>query len=167
MVVIFTPDEVLRIELEVVGFDHCRQNNVHRNTNLSRFKSHYGSLPIVYAQIWEDFQTTEVAEARIAVPKLVDFDYFLMAIHFLKCYPTEKQQEGIFKCCEKTARKWAWYYSTKMQALKVQKVSFLCVLDNPPKRYMITNTLLLALACAVPPLDCLAGAMESWQSGSE
>lgn len=48
MVVILTSDEVLRTGLEVIGFDHPRQTNVRRReTNLDRFKSHYGSLPIV------------------------------------------------------------------------------------------------------------------------
>jgi len=122
MVVIFTLDEILQKGLELCGFDRRRQSNVKRTTNLRRFKSHFGSNPIVYAQIWEDLQTTEIPEANISSSKPC-IDSFLMAMHLLKRYPTEDEQEGIFKICDKTARKWAWFYVQKVQALKKAKVS--------------------------------------------
>ncbi len=93
---ILTPDEVLETGLNLCGYDRGRQNKVCRATNLRRFSSHYGSLPIVYAQIWEDLQTTEIAEARIDSVKPC-VDSFLMAIHFLKRYPTEEERGGIFR----------------------------------------------------------------------
>jgi hypothetical protein len=46
--------------------------------------------------------------SRIA-PKLVDFDSFLLAMHFLKCYPTEKTQEGIFVMEQFHLTVAAWY----------------------------------------------------------
>ena len=54
---------------------------------MERFKSFYGSKPIVCAQIWEDLQTTDIVEARIEAKSQKDVDYFLMAHHFLTCYP--------------------------------------------------------------------------------
>lgn len=51
MVVILTPDEILRKGLYLVGFDRGRQENVVRATNLERFKAHFGSMPIVYAEL--------------------------------------------------------------------------------------------------------------------
>ena len=124
MVEILTANEILRKGLELVGFDWHRQRNVSRPTNLQRFRAHYGSNPVVYAQIWEDLQTTAIPEARIDT-KIADSDNFLMAIRFLKGYPTESEQAGIFKLCEKVVRKWTWYYACKVQALKGQKVSLL------------------------------------------
>lgn len=119
MVVVVTADELLRKGLELVGFDRDRQHRVCRATNLLRFKGHYGSNPIVYAQIWEDLQAKETPEEA----SKMDPDSFLMALHFLTRYPTEQEQAGIFKICDKTARTWSWIYAGKIQALKEQKVS--------------------------------------------
>ena len=57
MVVVLTVDKILQRGLALIGFNHCRQRSVSRATNLMRFRAHYGSNPIVYAQIWEDLQT--------------------------------------------------------------------------------------------------------------
>jgi hypothetical protein len=103
---ILTADEILRKVLLLVGFDAPLQQNVKRVTNVGRFKTHYGSDHLVYAQIWEDLQTTNNPEARIsgkATP-----DSFLQGVHFLKCYPEEAERAGTFKVCEKTARTWGW-----------------------------------------------------------
>jgi hypothetical protein len=120
MVVILTPDEMMRKGLELCGFDERRQNKVCRAKNIRRFKAHYGSSPVVYAQIWEDLQTTRIRAARIDGNACVDS--FLMAIHFLKVYPTEEVLSGLFKICDRSVRKWVWYYVTKIQALKKEKV---------------------------------------------
>ena len=101
MVVFLTADEFMRMGLERVGFNYRVQQKVLRTTNLTRFKAHYGSNPVVYAQIWEDLQTTTIPEARIPT-KLTDPDCFLMAIKFLKCYPTEQDLSGTFKRCDKS-----------------------------------------------------------------
>ena len=45
------------------GYDRSRQESVKESTNIGRFKSKYGSTPLVCAQIWEDLQTTEIPEA--------------------------------------------------------------------------------------------------------
>ena len=56
MVLVFTVDEVLQKGLVLIGFDRYRQQSVSRVTNLVRFRAHFGSDPVVYAQIWEDLQ---------------------------------------------------------------------------------------------------------------
>ena len=66
VLVILTADQILRTGLLVVGFSDRRIQNVERAKSLERFRTAYGSKPIVYAQIWEDLQTTEIPEARIA-----------------------------------------------------------------------------------------------------
>ena len=126
---ILTADDMLRKGLELGGFDRSRQKKVRRAQNLERFRALYGSNPVVYAEIFEDLQTTEIAEARVD-SDMICVDSFLMALHFLKCYPTENQLSGLFQICEKSARKWAWFYAKKIQALKQQKVSLLLWLTH-------------------------------------
>jgi hypothetical protein len=82
----------------------------------------YGSNPVVYAAIFEDLQMTQLPDARVD-PQTLCVESFLMAFHFMKCYPTENQLSGLFKICEKTARKWGWFYAKKIQALKEEKVN--------------------------------------------
>lgn len=104
------------------GFSRSRQQSVCRKTNLERFKSSYGSLPVVLAHIWEDLQTTTIPEAKINRAATKHFDRCLMAFYFLKVYPTEKREAGIFNVDEKTGRKWRWYFVEKVRALKKQKI---------------------------------------------
>lgn len=115
------PDDMLVRGLEMAGFDTVRQKRATRETNIKRFKAFYGSNPAVYSNIWEDLQTTTIPQAKID-PEKVGIDKLLSGIYFLKCYPTEEQRAGVLKICEKTARKWGWYFSQKIQALKEQKV---------------------------------------------
>jgi hypothetical protein len=82
-----------------------------------RFKSHFGSHPDVYAQIWEDLQSTADPEAPVNALDN-DLDAFLIGLHFLKCYPRESKQAGMFNISERTVRKYNWHYATKIQALK-------------------------------------------------
>jgi hypothetical protein len=118
---ILTADEFLLKGLELGGFDIRRQGRVSQKTNLERFKGLYGSNPIVYAQMWEDLQTTDIAESRLKANELC-VTRFLCSINFLKCYQSESERAGKFKICEKTARKWTWIYLKKIQGLKKAKV---------------------------------------------
>jgi hypothetical protein len=95
MVVILTADGMMRIGLEMGGFDGRRQNKACRALNLRRFMAHFRSNPIAYAQIWEDLQTTMIPKARIDGKVCVES--FLMAILFLKIYPTDPPRFGLTK----------------------------------------------------------------------
>lgn len=117
--VVVTADEMLAKGLELHGFD--RTSKVSCLLKKSRFKSLYGSQPVVYAQIWEDLQTTAIQEARVDA-RTTTIDHFLMSLHFLKCYPKESKLAADFKISEKTVRKWSWYFIKKIQALKQEKV---------------------------------------------
>jgi hypothetical protein len=118
---IATPDEILWKGLEMGGFNHRRQQRVKRDTCLRRFRALYGSNPIVYAEIIEDLQTTHIVKARVD-PKKMSVEKLLVAMNFLKCYQSEEVRAGQFNKSEKTARKWGWFYSKKIQALKDQKI---------------------------------------------
>jgi hypothetical protein len=92
---ILTADEFLKIGLQLVGYKKRRIRRAKKRSNVERFLGHYGSIPCIYAMIWEVLQTTEVKEARVPAEHL-KVEYFLMAMHHLKRYPTEVEQEGIF-----------------------------------------------------------------------
>ena len=119
---IVTPDFVLKQGLLMVGFDHYRIQKVLRTKNVNRFRSYFGSDPVVYATIWNDLHDATNEDAYITTPSAT-LKHFLMSVYFLKCYPNETQMAGTFRVCEKTARKWCWYFLRKIQALKQTKVS--------------------------------------------
>jgi hypothetical protein len=124
---VFTPDDILYTGLTLVGFTEdrlqvCRDTD----TSLVQFRSHYGSKKSsCHSELCEDLQTTNIAEARVDDMKV---HYFLMSIHFLKCYPTAEQQSALFKVDEKTARKWtrsgsrALYIFSSSETEKGEKV---------------------------------------------
>jgi hypothetical protein len=122
MPVIFTTDEILAAGLELFKFDGARQRSVCRKQNIDRFKTLYGSLPCVCAQIWDDLQSTHIQEARIHVTKPAAIKYFFMTLHFLKAYPKAAVLAGTFRVSERTVGPYLWSYIAKMQALKEEKV---------------------------------------------
>lgn len=124
VLVLYTADEVLEDGLLLYGFSKARQQRVKRDTNLELFRSRFGIHPVVVAQVWEDFQTTNIPAARIDTPKgNVSLASFLHTLCFLKTYPTENNRRGDTGLCRTTARKWGWYFVERMVALKADKVS--------------------------------------------
>jgi len=115
---ILSAEEFLEAGLTVIGFD---VGNSHK-TNLRRFKSFYGSIPLVYAEMWEDLQASQNPNAHVEAKSIKDVRRFLLAIFFLKVYATESITAAFFKFSEKTARKWAWHYAKKIRALKEEKI---------------------------------------------
>jgi hypothetical protein len=118
---ILTADEILKTGLKLVGYKKGRIGRAKKTANVDRFVGHFGSIPCVCASICEDLQTTNVKEARVPV-KHLHFEYFLMAMHHLKRYPTEVEREGIFDISLKWGQAKVWYYVEKVQALKAQKI---------------------------------------------
>ena len=119
---IVMPDLMLMQGLLMVGFDHHCIQKVVRTRNAICFRSFYGSDPIVYPTIWNDLHDETNAQAYIHMPTAT-LKHFLMSVYFLKCYPNETQMDGTFRVCKKTARKWCWYFLSRIQALKHTKVS--------------------------------------------
>jgi hypothetical protein len=151
---ILTDDEVLAKGLMFVGFNEQRQARVKYETNLKRFKDHYGSKPIVYAQLWEDLQLTDVLEARIPAhitgnEKAVEkaFKHFMLALHFLTIYPTGSERAGSFALCEKTCGEKGWAFVKKISALKDAKITW-------PEEWIPTNPNLPYFLLSVDGTHC-------------
>lgn len=90
-------------------------------TNVQRFKDHFGANPVVVAKVWTALQETTLPRARIRVLK---FDAFLESLNFLCRHKRECEREAQFDKSPNTIRKWSWCYLMKMQALKHQKIVF-------------------------------------------
>jgi len=127
-----TVDEIMKEGLLLVGFSVQRQRRVHRSTNVDRFRKSFGSLPIVHASIWYELQTVEPVGLRIDTQQaFVSLQTFLRSMYFLRKYPTEDEQVSRFGNCDKSVRKWMWYFVEKIAGLKVIKV---CVIRKVSKR---------------------------------
>ena len=119
---IYTIDEMMERGLTIY-FSDARVRKAKVITNIRRFVGFYGSSPTVCCHIWEDLQTKLTPDAQIPDNKL-NLKYFLMAMNFLKCYPTEIAREGPWNISEKVGREWVWYYIKNIQALKAKKITW-------------------------------------------
>ena len=119
---ILTPDQILTEGLKVAGFDLKRQQRASIITNIARFKAFFGASPADTANMWEELQTTDIEDALMHKNEK-DLYYLLMAFHFLFCYPTKYEAEGLFKVSVRTFYKWAWLFIGKLAALSGSKVS--------------------------------------------
>ena len=59
---VLTEGQFLSLGLLMGGYDAGR---VIHETNLARFKSIFGSLPHVYAKLWEDLLTPDLVEVHL------------------------------------------------------------------------------------------------------
>jgi len=120
-VVVYTSGEIMRRGLLLVNYTRRRIKRAKKWTNEDRFVTHFGSHPLILAEIFEDLQRSGVEEAFVP-PQDANLDWFLMAMHHLKCYPTEKEREPIFDVDRMKGRDWVWYFLEKIQALKAIKI---------------------------------------------
>jgi hypothetical protein len=127
--VVYTPNEILDLGLQAVGFSPERIQRVGLAKNLSRFRSHYVGHPRVYADLFVLLQTTANEEARLDCSILgitKTRNYFFMAIYLLAVYPTEEQAEGSFSfdICDKTFRTHSWDIIRKISLLYSEVVQW-------------------------------------------
>ena len=146
-----TPDEILRFGLLLANFSICKQETVLSEHNIRRFKSHFGSSPLVCAAIWADLISTDIQEARI-IPFAGALDKFFLSLFFLKTCATEEKLSAFSRSCEKVARRWVWFFVSKLQALKTKKVKRMiihvfCPLHENPELTFVDK-------------DCMARSLE-------
>jgi hypothetical protein len=118
---VYTANEIMKQGLLLVNYTRRRIKRAKMKRNIERFKGHFGSKPSVIAQIWEDLQTVQVGEARV-LPEDLHMNFFLMAMHHLKRYPTELEREPLFDIDCTKGRDWVWFFVEKIQQLKKVKI---------------------------------------------
>ena len=84
--------------------------SVRTTTFFRRFKSMFGTTPIVTAIAWE--------KCSPHVPG-ADPKHLLWAMLFLKQYASEEVHSAMADCDEKTFRKWCWHYVGRLQNISV------------------------------------------------
>lgn len=139
---IVTDDEIMNVGLSLMRYSDEKIGRVDIKENLLRFCSLFGLTPIACAQLWEALQVTDLEDARVegTLAQLEKYlRLFLMALHWLKCYPTEAQREALFQLNPKTCREWGWYFVDKIAALQEEKVRNECGISPLPCFYSIIS----------------------------
>lgn len=121
---ILTTDEVLARGLEPVNYDVIRQESVKQKTRVRQFKTHFGSHPSIYAELWEALQTSDDQNVCVASNSSKDIDMFLKSIFYLKSYPLDDVLASRFGLHEQTCQKWVNFYVQKIAALKDAKIKW-------------------------------------------
>ena len=118
---ILTEQEVLVRGLKRLKIQDYEIDRRLPGTNQLDFISHYGSPPIVIAELWRLLHMTTNDEARID-PKKDFFHDFLISLHWMKVAPTERERKIQLSVCRTTGRKWTWYYVKKISKLKEELI---------------------------------------------
>jgi hypothetical protein len=130
----------------VKGFNFCGglPNNftgewTQNETNL--FKKHYGSTPVVLANLWYDLTTNEIEGLKMTHKDKSDkgFFMFLVTMHFLWVYPKNAKTLGSrFGICDKNASgENIWKWVRRIAILKCKKIVWDDSYDDPRSRLFI------------------------------
>ncbi|CAJ1944984.1 unnamed protein product [Cylindrotheca closterium] len=109
------------------GLAHClhapsRISSTCKETNEKRFKDAYFATAKSVHDIFLGIQHPDLGRKRIKNPKPT---HLLLALRFLKQYPTKETLAGFGGVTEKTALLRCWKYVEAIQALKEQKIVWL------------------------------------------
>ena len=114
----FSKKQFTFIGLQLAGFSEERIKS-NKSGRKDWFKDKYYACPKTVKQISEDIQDPSLGDAGISNPDPADL---LMALYFLKKYPTKTDLAGFLDITDKTALKRVWKYIEAIQALKAKKV---------------------------------------------
>jgi hypothetical protein len=105
------------------------------------FHEHYGSSHIVLANIWNDLTTTLIDDARLDDKDKSEsgFKMFLIASFFLYTYPKNRglMASRFLMCTKYCGGERLWKWVTKIGALKVEKIRWDDLLDDPESETFI------------------------------
>jgi len=118
---IITVKDFLHMGLRLAGFSRKRIRRCAEATNCQRFRDRHGPTPKSVAQVWEEMQTTTIAEAFVAA-ECRDPRHCLMALHFVKRCDTESEREATHDEPTMKMRDWRWHFLERIQALKAAKI---------------------------------------------
>jgi hypothetical protein len=102
--------------LRLLRIEADEQGRRLEKTNMEDFASQFGSTPAIVTKIWTLLNTVPATDP-LQPGKHYASD-FLLALNWLKIYPTERDRKITMKVGEKTGRKWSWFYSEKIAGLK-------------------------------------------------
>ena len=88
---------ILDLGLRFMGAND-RERNTKLTTRITRFRTLYGSHPLVYSKIWDDLWLYQVDDER-------KIGYFFLCLHFLKEYDKESVLGLKFHRNEETAER--------------------------------------------------------------
>lgn len=120
-------DEVLELGLEYVGVSsEAQQVKTHKQL-LDLFHDHYGCIPADLSAMWWDFQTTNIAEAKLKDDEKNEksFKMFMAANFFIWSHPKNAGLMSTrFQICKRyiQSNKHLWKWIFKMSALMEDKI---------------------------------------------
>ena len=117
----FTEDDFLQLGLELCGWT---KKSIARNGakhNDERFRDKYYAGPKTLVKIFDAIQSEDLGQARIANPNP---RYLLLALFYLKKYPTKHEMAGFLNGSEGTALSQSKRYVRAIQALKEKKITW-------------------------------------------
>ena len=106
--------------LELAGFSNYTIQRNEKKRNLERFKDSFYASHQTAEHIFSDIQDEDLGESRIVKPNPI---YLLLALFYLKKYPTKHALAAFLDSTEKTVLTWDRRYVKAIQALKEKKVS--------------------------------------------
>ena len=118
---VVTIEEMLSFGLELAGYKEPRVDRARAETNEERFAANFGVATATACTIYEDMQLTTIEASRIDGTPL-ELKYFLMALYYLRKYPTESDLEAKFDYSKYWAREMCWSMITKIMNLKEAKI---------------------------------------------
>ena len=95
----FASEEFMVVGLQLCGFSQQTIGRNCYNTNLERFKDSYYVTPTVCSLVFQDIQRDDIPN-KIYKPNP---KYLLLALRYLKKYPTKHEMAGFLDCCGNTA----------------------------------------------------------------
>jgi hypothetical protein len=111
-------------------------------TGTKLFRSHYGSSPVVIANIWYDLMTTDTCTGLTEKDESDNgFRMHLIAHHFLWAYPkNSKLLASLFHICDRNIRgEPLWRWVRMIAALKTKKIVWDESLDDPSSQVFIVS----------------------------
>lgn len=134
---VLSPNDAMAFALDiVVGMDREWQNSLSQDFLVTVFHAHFGSSPLVVADMWYDLQVGEYEGASLSSRNensVSGYRMFLMAMFYLWAKPKNSHLlASRFAICERYARGAPlWHWIRKIAALAQKKIKWDESLSQP------------------------------------
>jgi hypothetical protein len=125
---IVTMEEMLIAGLALL-FSQGRIKRARGKTNLKRFNENFGVYPLTACHVYEHLQTTAIDAAKVDDAGPLHLQYYLVALYFLRLYPTRGELEQRFDISKGYIAKKCWEWVARIAALKEEVITF-CNTDD-------------------------------------